>query len=72
MLTGAQLVSRRNGRPTGPAPARRVPRGAVMWQKEQVRISLPALAATTLTLTENGADFDVAPDRGTSGWIPRG
>lgn len=52
----------------------------VRWAEDLARLAMPSAclhdgdygAVRFSVLTENGADSDVAPDRGTSGWIPRG
>lgn len=52
----------------------------VRWADDVARLAMPSSclhdgdygALRFSVLTENGADSDVAPDRGSSGWIPRG
>lgn len=52
----------------------------VRWAEDVARLAMPSAclhdgdygAVRFSVLTENGADSDIAPDRGTSGWIPRG
>ncbi len=64
--------------PSGDTPACRGLR--VRWAEDVARLAMPSRclhggdygAVRFSVLTENGADSDVAPDRGTSGWIPRG
>ncbi|VXB57047.1 hypothetical protein [Nocardioides sp. AX2bis] len=61
----------------GPTPCRGL---RVRWAEDVARLAMPSAclhdgdygAVRFSVLTENGADSDVAPDRGTSGWIPRG
>ncbi len=65
-------------RPAEDTPACRGLR--VRWAEDLARLAMPSRclqdgdygAVRFSVLTENGSDSDFAPDRATSGWIPRG
>lgn len=52
----------------------------VRWAEDVARLAMPSAclhdgdygAVRFSVLTENGADSDLAPDRGSSDWVPRG